>query len=169
MKIGASLVLLVAPTVIACAAAVPIGVGKAYNNAHATSPNNVFCKRGSSPCDRVSAIYHPHGRAPQGLANVVIGTLAPERLDLGQGRMGVGCIFHNRVEAGVLAARQQSGGEGTLRVSSPTPAPPSLSSNGRDAIFMDGDVVEVTQAILHVLERREKLLPTLRRLLAGEE
>src|SRR5262249_43593055 len=53
------------------------------------------------PCDRMSAIYHPHGRAPQGLANVAIGTLAPERLDLGQGRMGVGCIFHNRVEAGV--------------------------------------------------------------------
>src|SRR5262245_64081675 len=83
--------------------------------------------------------------------------------------MGVGCIFHNRVEAGVLAARQQSRGEGALRVSSPTPAPPALSSNGRDAIFMNGDVVEVTQAILHVLERREKLLPTLRRLLAGEE
>src|SRR5262245_57797770 len=83
--------------------------------------------------------------------------------------MGVGCIFHNRVEAGVLAARQQTRGEGALRVSSPAPAPPALSSNGRDAIFMDGDVVEVTQAILHVLERREKLLPTLRRLLAGEE
>src|SRR5262245_21252389 len=117
----------------------------------------------------MSAIYHPHGRAPQGLANVAIGTLAPERLDLGQGRMGVGCIFHNRVEAGVLAARQQSRGEGALRISSPTPAPPALSSNGRDAIFMDSDVVEVAQAILHVLERREKLLPTLRRLLAGEE
>jgi hypothetical protein len=42
-------VLLVAPTVIACAAAVPIGGGKAYNNAHATSPNNAFCKRDSSP------------------------------------------------------------------------------------------------------------------------
>src|SRR5262245_35061298 len=106
----------------------------------------------------MSAIYHPHGRAPQGLANVAIGTLAPERLDLGQGRMGVGCIFHNRVEAGVLAARQQTRGEGALRVSSPTPAPPAFSSNGRDAIFMDGDVVEVTPAILHVLERREKLL-----------
>src|SRR5262249_13707621 len=118
------------------------------------------------PCNRMSAIYHPHGRAPQGLANVAIGTLAPERLDLGQGRMGVGCIFHNRVEAGVLAARQQSRGEGALRISSSTPAPPALSSNGRDAIFMDGDVVEVAQAILHVPERREKLLPTLRRLLA---
>src|SRR5215471_4449089 len=33
MKIGASLVLLVAPTVIACAAAVPVGVGEAYKHA----------------------------------------------------------------------------------------------------------------------------------------
>src|SRR5262245_36640398 len=115
----------------------------------------------------MSAIYHPHARTPQGLSNA--GTLGPERLDLGQGRMGVGCIFHNRVEAGLLAARQQSRGEGALRVSSPALAPPALLGNGRDAIFMDGDVVEVAQAILHVLERREKFLPTLRRLLAGEE
>src|SRR5262249_44384539 len=47
MKIGASLVLLVAPTVIACAAAVPIGAGKAYNNVH--SPNDVFRKRDVLP------------------------------------------------------------------------------------------------------------------------
>src|SRR5262249_27385560 len=105
---------------------------------------------------------------PQGLANGAIGTLAPKWLDLRQGRMGVDCILQNRVETGVLAARQQSSGKGALRVSSPAPAPP-LIGDGRDAIFMDGDVVEVTQAILHVLERREKLVPTLRRLLAGEE
>src|SRR5258708_34167470 len=47
MKIGASLVLLVAPTVIACAAAVPVGVGRAYKNAHTTNPNGVFRKRAS--------------------------------------------------------------------------------------------------------------------------
>src|SRR5262245_25166556 len=87
--------------------------------------------------------------------------------------MGLGCIFHDRIEAGVLAARQQPCGEGTLRVSSPAPAPPALIGDGRDAIFMNRDVVEFTQAILHVLQRREKLLPTLRHLLprekAGEE
>jgi hypothetical protein len=49
MKIGASLVLLVAPTVIACAAAVPVGAGRAYKTAHATSPNDAFCKHNSSP------------------------------------------------------------------------------------------------------------------------
>src|SRR5262249_37038182 len=144
---------------IACAAAVPMDTGKAYKTAHATSPNTVFRKRNSSPAIECLAIYHPPGRAPQGLANVAIGTLAPERLDLSHGRVGVGCIFHDRVEAGVLAPRQQSRGEGALRVSSPAPALPALSSNGRDAIFMDGDVVEVAQAILHVLERREKLVP----------
>src|SRR5262245_64824781 len=116
----------------------------------------------------MSTIYHLHGRAPQGLADVAIATLAPERLDLGQGRMGVACIFHNRVEAGVLAARQQSRGEGALRVSSPALAPPALIGNGRDAIFMDGDVVEITQAILHVLERQEKLVPTLDAFLPGK-
>src|SRR5262249_176909 len=105
---------------------------------------------------------------PQGLANGAIGTLAPKWLDLRQGRMGVDCILQNRVETGVLAARQQSSGKGALRVSSPAPAPP-LIGDGRDAIFMDGDVVEVAQAILHVLERGEKLLPALRRLFAGEE
>src|ERR1700745_229282 len=47
MKIGASLVLLVAPTVIACAAAVPVGIGRAYKNAHTTNPNGVFRKRAS--------------------------------------------------------------------------------------------------------------------------
>src|SRR5262245_30282200 len=47
MKIGASLVLLVAPTVIACAAAVPVGVGRAHKNAHTTNPNGVFRKRAS--------------------------------------------------------------------------------------------------------------------------
>src|SRR5215470_12740317 len=47
MKIGASLVLLVAPTVIACAAAVPVGVGKAYKHAHTTNPNGIFRKRDS--------------------------------------------------------------------------------------------------------------------------
>ncbi|HEX4827282.1 MAG TPA: hypothetical protein VFV12_03575 [Xanthobacteraceae bacterium] len=41
--------LLVAPTIIACAAAAPIDAGEAYKTAHATSPNNVFCKRDSSP------------------------------------------------------------------------------------------------------------------------
>src|SRR5262249_37963407 len=58
-------------------------------------------------------------------------------------------------------------------VPSPAPAPPALIGDGRDAIFMNRDVVEFTQAILHVLQRREKLLPTLRHLLprekAGEE
>src|SRR5262249_50623631 len=49
MKIGASLVLLVAPTVIACAAAVPVGVGEAYKHAHTTNPNGVFRKRDSPP------------------------------------------------------------------------------------------------------------------------
>src|SRR5262249_37556276 len=87
--------------------------------------------------------------------------------------MGLGCIFHDRIEAGVLAARQQPCGEGPLRGSSPAPAPPALIGDGRDAIFMNRDVVEFTQAILHVLQRREKLLPTLRHLLprekAGEE
>jgi hypothetical protein len=47
MKIGASLVLLVAPTVIACAAAVPVGAGRAYKSAHTTNPNGVFRKRAS--------------------------------------------------------------------------------------------------------------------------
>src|SRR5262249_60078278 len=47
--------------------------------------------------------------------------------------------------------------------------PRSLIGNGRDAIFMNRDVVEVAQAILHAFQRREELLPTLRRLLAGEE
>src|SRR5262245_55024217 len=104
---------------------------------------------------------------PQGLANGAIGTLAPKWLDLRQGRMGVDCILQNRVETGVLAARQQSSGKGALRVSSPAPAPP-LIGDGRDAIFMDRHVVEVAQAILHVLERGAKLLPALRRLIAGE-
>src|ERR1700745_1468630 len=47
MKIGTSLVLLVAPTVIACAAAVPVGVGRAYRNAHQMNRNGVFRKRAS--------------------------------------------------------------------------------------------------------------------------
>jgi hypothetical protein len=38
---------------------------------------------------------------------------------------------------------------GALRTVSPAPIPPSLIGNGRDAIFMDRDVVEVAQAILH--------------------
>jgi hypothetical protein len=42
-------VLLVAPTVINCAAAVPIDAGKTYKTAHATKLNHVLCKRDSSP------------------------------------------------------------------------------------------------------------------------
>src|SRR5262249_54937382 len=48
MKIGASLVLLVAPTVIACAAAVPVGVAKACTTAHTAHPNSVV-REGDSP------------------------------------------------------------------------------------------------------------------------
>jgi hypothetical protein len=45
--------------------------------------------------------------------------LAPIWLDLGQGRMRVGCTLQNRVKAGVFAARQQSCSEGALRTVSP--------------------------------------------------
>src|SRR6516165_4561666 len=83
--------------------------------------------------------------------------------------MRVGCTLQNCVEAGVFAARQQSRGEGTLRAASPAPIPPCLTGNGRDAIFMDRDVVEVAQAILHAFQPREELLPTFRRLLARED
>src|SRR5262249_2085911 len=93
MKIGASLVLLVAPTVIACAAAVPVGVGEAYKHARTTNPNGVFRKRDSplrsnprnlriSGCasnfDRaqtarssahVLLLRGSHAGVPQGLAN----------------------------------------------------------------------------------------------------
>jgi hypothetical protein len=64
---------------------------------------------------------------------------------------------------------QQPRGKGALGISSPVPTPPALIGNGRDAIFMNRDVVEIAEAILHAFQRREKLLPTLRRLLAREE
>jgi hypothetical protein len=54
-------VLLVAPTIIACAAAAPIDAGEAYKTAHATSPNNVFRKR-DSPLQSKSAIYEYQNR-----------------------------------------------------------------------------------------------------------
>ena len=77
--------------------------------------------------------------------------------------------MQNRVKARVFAARQQSRSEGALRTVSPAPCPPSLFGNGRNAIFMNRDVVEVAQAVLHAFQPREKLLPTLRRLLAREQ
>ena len=83
--------------------------------------------------------------------------------------MRVGCTLQNRVEAGVFASRQQSRGEGALRAASPAPIPPSLIGNGRDAILMNRDVVEIAQAILHAFQPREELLPTFRRLLARED
>jgi hypothetical protein len=82
--------------------------------------------------------------------------------------MRVGCTLQNRIETGVLAARQQSRSEGALRAASPAPILPPLTGNGRDAIFMNRDVVEVAQAILHAFQPREELLPTFRRLLARE-
>ena len=83
--------------------------------------------------------------------------------------MRISCTFQNRVEAGVFATGQQSRSEGARRTVSPAPFPPSLIGNGRDAIFMDRDVVEVAQAILHAFQPREELLPTLQRLLAREK
>jgi hypothetical protein len=83
--------------------------------------------------------------------------------------MRVGCTLQNCVEAGVFASRQQSRSEGAFRAASPAPIPPSLIGNGRDAIFMNRDVVEIAKAILHAFQPREELLPTLRRLLAREK
>src|SRR5215831_17322924 len=143
MKIGASLVLLVAPTVIGCAAAVPVGVGKAYKNAHTTNPNGVFRKRDSPLRSnarnlRISGCVSNFERAQtaRSPAHVLLTVgfarghparvcerhqqdLAPKWLDPRQGRMRVGCTLQNRVEAGVFATRQQSRGEGALRVASP--------------------------------------------------
>ena len=59
--------------------------------------------------------------------------------------MRVGCTLQNCVKAGVFAPRQQSRSEGALRAASPAPIPPSLIGNGRDAIFMNRDVVEIAQ------------------------
>src|SRR5215831_19788900 len=95
--------------------------------------------------------------------------LAPKRFDPGQGLMSVGCTLQNRIETGVLATRQQSRSERALRAASPAPIAPPLAGNGRDAIFMNRDVVEVAQAILHAFQPREELLPTFRRLLAREK
>jgi len=186
-------VLLVAPTVIACAAAVPVGVGKAYKHAHTTNPNGVFRKRDSplrsnarnlriSGCasnfDRaqtsgssahVLLTARFAGRDPAKACERHHRDLAPKWLDPRQGRMRVGCTLQNRVEAGVFASRQQSRGEGALRAASPAPIPPSLIGNGRDAILMNRDVVEIAQAILHAFQPREELLPTFRRLLARED
>src|SRR5215468_10734280 len=191
MKIGASLVLLVAPTVIACAAAVPVGVGRAYRNAHTT--NGVFRKRASPLRSngrnlRISGCASNFDRAqtPGSSAHVLLTArfagrhpakacerhhrdLAPKWLDPRQGRMRGGCTLQHRVEAGVFASRQQSRSEGALRAASPAPILPSLIGNGRVAIFMNRDVVEIAQAILHAFQPREELLPTLRRLLAREK
>src|SRR5262249_49140696 len=87
--------------------------------------------------------------------------LEPKRLDPGQGRMGVAGTLQNGVQAGVLAARQQPRGKGALRIPSAAATPPALISNGRDTIFMNCDVVEIAQTILHAFQSREKLLPTL--------
>jgi hypothetical protein len=83
--------------------------------------------------------------------------------------MRVGCTLQNCVKAGVFASRQQSRSEGALRAASPVPILPSLIGNGRDAIFMNRDVVEIAQAILHAFQPREELLPALRRFLAREK
>src|SRR5262245_65286671 len=81
--------------------------------------------------------------------------------------------FRHRVEAGVFVAGPQSGGKVAFRVAAPTPATPAAAGNGRNAVLVHGNVVEVAKAILQVLECRKELLPALPRLLAwkhaGEE
>src|SRR5262249_14990685 len=114
-------------------------------------------------------LWGSHAGIPQGLANATSGDLAPKWLDPRQDRMRVGCTLQNRVEAGVFPTPQQSRGEGALGAASPASISPSLTGNGRDAIFMDCDVVEIAQAILHAFQSREEFLPTFRRLLARED
>src|SRR5262249_5767168 len=143
MKIGASLVLLVAPTVIACATAVPVGVGNAYKSAHTTNPNGVFRKRDSplrsnarnlrisgcvsnfdraqtarSPAHVLSTVGFARGH-PARACERHQRDLAPKWLDPRQDRMRVGCTLQNRVEAARLAAPQQY-----PRPSAPWAAPP---------------------------------------------
>ena len=82
--------------------------------------------------------------------------------------MRVISALQNPIETGVLATGQQSGSESAFWAAAEVTSPAAIGY-GRDPVFVDCDVVEIAQAILHVFEGREELRAPPRRLLAGEE